>query len=408
MFADFNKVFKSDQQAQLTIPSKYIKYLNDTLPEGMEYNVDKRGNCVITTKDDKFTISGFEFAPNDEQKKILGDHFTFEDLFSYINNSQQPMKLKLKKEGIILLNGKKVRIEKIKYNLFNPIRKDLYEFYMYPQKFQNPVSIKVGCSKCERTVKVKRVPHNSVSIHAYESEEKEAFFIKFLIDTKKDKFKLNFSLNVSNAKKIRDIVEFASIYNAFIDGNGTFLGKPLKSKLENTDVKKFDSNSILFWEKVLKIEETLSVSFEPPLDDVNFDTMCLVEELYQNLINKVPIRRAEKIDSIDFDYSNKAIDKLIGKSIRLMCKETRNFELFGITIELQCINYIFNSVIEKYDEKDQIHRIILVDESENKKQYTSSMCCESEDELEKYNNAGRQDNFELFRDAKAASEYLKY
>ena len=72
MFVDFNRVFKSNPQSQFAVPPAFIEYLNRSLPEGVKYVADEKGNCVITGTDKSFTLGGFSLDLTDEQKKILG------------------------------------------------------------------------------------------------------------------------------------------------------------------------------------------------------------------------------------------------------------------------------------------------------------------------------------------------
>lgn len=52
MFVNFNKVFKNDPKTQFKIPPVFIENLNKNLPDGIQYVVDKDGNCtIVSTKD---------------------------------------------------------------------------------------------------------------------------------------------------------------------------------------------------------------------------------------------------------------------------------------------------------------------------------------------------------------------
>lgn len=409
MLVDFNRVFKNKTQTNLSVPKALVEYMNRSLPEGMKYVVDDKGNCVISSTNDKCTISGFKFVPNEEQRKILGKNFSIEDVLNYAYNIQRPVQLKFNKDGFILLNGKEISIEKMAFNPFAPIKYVSNSFYMLPPKFPDPFLIKVGNEKYEKTLQVKRVAHNSVSIKAFESDKNEPFYVKYFVDEKNQTIKMNFSLNISKSKTIRDIVESASIYNAFIEGKGTLLGRPLTVKVDN-DSKKFDSNSIVFWEKVLKIEEYLEIQFVPPNDDVDFETMCLVEQLYQNIVNEVPTRKNEKIDSIDanwdFNYSKKKIEEVIGKPLLFKFQGTVCFELFGVTKELPCLVCVFNTILKRFTQKGKIQKIILDNENEEKKQYSSIMCFKTEENLKEYEINNHEDMVNGFKNAKKPSEYL--
>lgn len=410
MFVDFNRVFKSKPQAQLSAPSALIDYMNRSLPEGVKYIVDENGDCVISSTNESYTIGGFTFRPSDEQKNILGKSYTSEDVLNYFYNVQKPIPMTLIKEGYILLNGQEFPIDKMAFNPLAPIKYVTGTFYMYPHKFPDPFSVNVGCNKYERSLLVSRVPHNSVSIAAFESSKEEPLYIQYFVDSKKQSLTMNISYNLERAKSIRDIVESTSIYNAFIDGNGTFLGHQLDAELSTKDIKKFDSNSILFWEKVLKIEDYLDISFIPPKDDVDFDTMCLVEQLYQNLINKTPTRDKQIINSIDgnwnFDSTRNDINESIGHPIFFEFEATSRIELFGVNRELPSLIGVFNATLQEYISKGKKQQLVLADESEEKKRYTSIMCFKTHEELKAYKTRDHDKMITLFHDAKRPHEYL--
>ena len=410
MFVDFNRVFKNKTQTQLSVPNVLIDYMNRSLPTGIKYVIDSNGHCVITSTTESCNIGGFKFVPTEEQKKILGKNFTQQDILDYFYNIQEPIPLVLDKDGYILLNGQEFPVEKITFNPFSPIEYISGSFHMYPQKFPEPFQIKIGCNKYERTLLVKRIPNDSVSIAAFESDKDAPFYIQYFIDIKKQTLKLNVSFNIAKAKTIRDIVESTSIYNAFLDGKGTILGKALDVKLDSSAAKRFDDNSIVFWEKVLQVEEHLKISFIPPQKDVDFDTICLVEQLYQNLINQLPTRSSQLINSIDanwnFDSPQKSIKEIIGLPIFFEFEVISQIELFGVTMKLPSLLGIFNSVLKEYTEKGDKQRLIFIDESEEKKRYTSVMCFKSEEELKAYKTIDHNKMISLFQDAKMPHEYL--
>lgn len=410
MFVDFNRVFKNKTQTQLSVPNVFIDYMNRSLPTGVKYVIDSDGHCVITSTTESCNIGGFKFVPTEEQKKILGKNFTHQDILDYFYNIQKPIPLVLDKDGYILLNGQEFPVEKMAFNPFAPIKYISGSFHMYPQKFPEPFPIKIGCNKYERILLVKRIPNDSVSIAAFESDKEAPFYIQYFIDSKKQTLKLNVSFNISKAKTIRDIVESTSIYNAFLDGKGTFLGRALDVKLDSSSSKRFDDNSILFWEKVLQIEEHLATSFVPPQEDVDFDTICLVEQLYQNLINRLPTRSRKLINSIDgnwdFNSPQKGIKDAIGHPIFFECEVTSRIELFGAILELPTLLCIFNSVLKEYPQKGKKQKLIFVDESEEKKRYISGMCFKTEGKLKEYKTINHNKMITLFHDAKMPHEYL--
>lgn len=408
MFVDFDKVFNDKPQPQLRVPDAFVGYLNKQLPDGLVYKIDEEGTCVITGGEDSFTLGGFEYVISSEDKKILGKNYTIEDVLKLFYNRQKPIPLRLKKEGFVLLNGDEFPIEKMFLNPHNPIKKESGTFFMLPEKFPKPFKLDVGCDRYERALMISRVPCDSVHGATFESEKDIPLRISYRVDSKDHKLSMDMSFNLSYAKTIRDIVEATSIYNAYLDGKGYLCGKPLETKLHGKNVKRFDDSSITFWEKVLEIEKHLAVSFTPPREDVDFSTMCLVEQLYQNLINNTPIRETIKPESLDGVWDSideEDVVASIGSRIYFEFEATRTVELFGVKFNLYGLIGILDAVLADFSKKGKNHKIVLKDVSEESPCYASSIFFKNEDMMKMYKAGDHNLRISQFTSAKRAREY---
>lgn len=412
MSIDFNKVFKEKKPTEHSIPPALVEYFNRSLPQGLKYNVDNNGNFVLTFESES-NLGGFKFDPTIEQKKVIGEQYTINDILSYCENSQQPIPLKLDKEGFILVNGTEFPISKLAFNLYKSLKYKFGTLYLYPNKLPKPFSVSLGYENYEINIIVKRVPNNSVSIAAFESNKNDIIYVKYFVDLKNKTISFNMTINISKAKTIKDVVAAMSIYNAFIDGKGTFNNQSFNIQLDTNIIKKIDLKIIKFWEKVLKIEEILDVSFVPQHENIDLELVYLVEQLYQNLINHRPVRDTNIVDSIETEWEltnpNQNIDDIIGKHIVFQFEATENFELFGIELHLHAIAGIFDSVIKEYTlMKDGKQKVVLRDESENKKRYTSIICFKTVEELQTFKNSKfKEIIIELLHEAKPVQEYLR-
>lgn len=407
MFVDFNKVFKSKPQTQITAPAALVEYINKSLPDGVKYIAKDNGDCVITSEGDSISIGGFFFKPTKEQEKILGKNFTHQDVLDYFYNTQKPIQLTLQKDGFITLNGQEFPIDKMAYNPLNPIKYVSGTLRMYPQPFPDPFEITIGCDEYERRLLVSRVPHNSVRDIAFESSQDDSLWIKYLIDGDKHHITLNISFNLKNAKSIRDIVESTMIYNAFLDGKGILMGQSLNETIASDESKRFDNNSAIFWEKVLKIEEFLDVHFIPPQDDVDSKTVYMIEQLYQNLIKKVPTKESQIINSIDGTWNlKKDIKESIGKPVLFEFEATSQMELFGVQKKLPALLMIFNAVLADFNSNGKKQKFILSDESPKAQRYTSIMYFRNEEDLKAYKSKDYNQKTNLFKNAKKPQDYL--
>jgi len=219
---------------------------------------------------------------------------------------------------------------------------------------------------------------------------------------------MNVSYSIFKAKNIRDIIETISIYNAFLDGNATLLGKPLNSIVNSNNAKRYDESSLKFWKKVLEIEKFLGVEFIPPQDSVDSETICIVEQLYQNLIKKNPIRSNQIVNSVNIELNEENLKQAQSDQIKsplyFEFEIFSSIELFGIKTKLPSIIGIFNAIISDYDISGQ--KLILEDESQERTQYTTIMTFKNENDLHSFKTKDHNERISLFHDAKRPTDYL--
>ncbi len=413
MFVSFNKVFNKKPQSQTEVPQAMLDYMNNQLPKGIKYISSDDGRCTIVSESGSFTLGGLIFRPTEEQKKILGKNYTYNDVTAYFYNAQKQMPLELKRDGYITLNGQDIPIDQISYNPMLPSVKYVSGSFMaFPQKFPPPFSLIVGVTNgsYSRTLTVSRIPNESVHVAMFQSKENEPLMIKYSIDEKNNKLKMSLIIDLKYAKTIRDIVESTMIYNAYLSGDASLCGTPLDVITYDGSAEKFDLKSALFWEKVMKIEECLSVSFVPPMEDVSNDDIILVEELYQNLVNHVPIRDTQKLTSIggnwDLNDANRDIKNSVGLAIFFQFHSIVEAELFGVKFSLPILTGVCNARIKEINTKEGKPKLVLEDESEEKKQYVCTMFFLSEGEMKAYIAMGINEMVKIFETAKTVREYL--
>lgn len=409
MFVDFNRVFNNKPQTELKIPDALVDRLNANLPTGVRYVADEEGNCRIVSEEGSFTIGGLIYKPTEEHKKVLGKKFTHEDVLNYSYNAQKPIPLSLKKDGYITLNGEEFPIEKMSYKPYNPVAYISGSMFMYPHPFPGPFPLKVGCEKYTCELLFQRVPNESINIAAFESEKEKPLVVKYLLDETKSTISFTISFNLAYAKTIRDVVESTTIYNAYLEGKGLLCDKPLIADIDASKLKKYDPDSIAFWEKILRLEEVLNVQFTPPHDDIDFSVISMVETLYQNLIENNPVRVDKKIDSLDGEWkmaSEEEVKDSIGKPVYFEFQATSSGSLFGIDFDFPCMIGVFNAKLANYTVKGEHYSLILENESEDKPMYTSVQRFLTEEMLADYMSGDRNERITAFHDAKSIQFYL--
>ena len=409
MFVNFNKVFKNDPKTQFEIPPVFIENLNKNLPDGIQYEVDKDGDCTIVSTKKSITFGGIIIEPDEEDKKILGEHFSSDDIMDFYYNCQKPIPTKLKKDGFLLVDGKEMAIDEIK---FNPLRNTKYvenTFEVWPSLFPPPFKISIGDGEIEKELTIKRIPNKSIHEALFESSKGEILSIKYRINSKENKMTMDLSFSLKQAQSVKEVVDSIRIYNAFINGNGYVMGNPLVGTLSSEETT-FDEKSEVFWKKVLAIEEKLDVAFIPYKEKIDIDTMCLVEQLYQNLINKIPVKDTQALSSVesmwDFEKEDVNIMDEIGKPLFLELEVSTQTSLFGVDLELPTLLKVFNSMVSNIETNNKKHKIFLSDESKEKHRYTSIMCFASEEEMMVIKNMDFNERVEMFRNVKSPYEYF--
>lgn len=411
MFVDFNKTFNKKKQNDIKVPNALAEYLSEKLPNGLKYNIKEDMIYAVPKEGERISFGGLSFTPTEEQRKILGKNPTNDEILEYSYNSQCEVPIKPKRDdNIIKLNGDDFLLEKLAYQPMLPIKKNSTSFFIKPLPFSKTFSIYVGNSKYSKKLIISRIPNQSIYIAKYTSETNKPLYIEYLLDNRNcsiTSFKMSF--NLLYAETIKDIVETTVIFNAFTSGNG-YIGKQCLNNICDSNAVKYDEKIIVFWEKLLKLEDLLNIQFTPPKEDLNFEEMCLAEELYQNLVKEVPIRGNEKITSIngEWEMKNEAeLNSVIGKSLFLHFEGTFKCTLLEQTIELPCIIGVFNSKLSKYDKNNEKYKIYIEDESPENQSYMSSMCFKTKSELQIFKNKEFSDKIEIFRNAKKSYEYLK-
>lgn len=409
MFVDFDKVFAEKRQTGLPIPKALVDHLSDQLPKGLRYAVHEQCLHVVPEDGTVLRISGFHFAPTVEQRACLGDDYSEEDILAFSYNSQQRIPLELNNEGILIVNGESLPMNALIQSPYNPFSFIEGSLYVFPQKFGPPFHLGVGSDKYSRLLLVKRIPHNSIHTQAFESDESSPLLISYQLNTKEKKMTMSISLNLDVAHSIRDYVETIAIYNAFIEGKGYIGGHSFPSKLIGEQVKKYDEDNLSFWEKVMQIESLLGVNFIPPREDVSFDTICEVEQLYQNLINHTPIRDTNKIETISGTWTferQQSIQESINRSVFFEFEATISLTLFGVSISLPCLLMVFNSKLIGVVEEEDTYRLQLDDDSEAQPRFTSMLCFKDNDSMRTYKAGDRSDMLTKFHEAKRARQYI--
>lgn len=408
MFANFNDAFKGKPLSERKVSDAMLNYLSKDLPEGVKYISDDHGNLIIASENKSIQLGGFRLIVSDEIKKALGSNCTKNAIMQYAYNAQKEIAMELEKDGFIKINGEEVAIEKIHNNFFRPVKYTDYKWYVKPQDFPPPFAVTVSSDEYTRKLCVHRIPHESLYVYAFESEQEAPLKIKFYINIEEEALQMAMSYDLKYAITVRDMVESIFIYNAFVEGKGKFLNSAITVPPFNSE-KKFDEQSAEFWKKVLLIEQKLHLKFTPPEGDVEFATILEVEKLYQNLIRRQAIKENQIVKSITANLNmmeGETIDSSIGKNMYFQYMADLKFDLFSEEFSLPAILGIFNCHIESIEKNKKKTKLIFADKTDGKKAYTSVLCFANNAELENFTETVTGNYMEELSDAKLPQEYL--
>lgn len=415
MHVNFSRAFSGNQKTKPIFQEAIVQYLCTQIPDGagVRYSMDKDGNLHLLSESGPISIGGIKLVLDKHSREILGESPSFKDYLDYSYNAQKTIQFKLVKEGYMVING-----VEMKANPFSPEENGDSETLIYesghltltPEKFPEPFILNVGGNGYSRDLSIRRIPNDSLTKLSFESEPESPLYVKYTVDKITYSFELKISTNLTYANTIQDIIESISIYNAYIDGTGLIGKFSLGEPMNNLRYRKFNNREIEFWKHTLLLEKILNVSFVPHVDEISHETELLVEKLYQNLVNKNPIRDNITIKSISFnknDNIEQNINKIIGVPWYTEYENTVSVELFGKRITLPGITGIINSVITNYEPIGNDIKLYLSNETDEKRMYSSTLLFLNKDDMIKYRESNQQEIIEKLRNAHTAVEYLE-
>lgn len=267
----------------------------------------------------------------------------------------------------------------------------------------------IGCDTISIELLINKISNHSLTTIAYESDETNCISLKYFYKPKNHNFSMNMNISIENATSVKEIIDSITIYNAFIQGKGFLAETLIRKQLETNNITKYNEETLEFWNKVYEIENKLNVTFQPPFTDLDFESICDIEEIYQNIIHQEPIRTNTSINSITtkLEFFKDTIDHdSLGKPIYFEFDSISSFELFGQEINLPCIICIFNAILSKYeqDELKEEYTIFFENESDEKQMYISTLRFLTKEELLQYKQKN-QNRILLFKNAKRKYNY---
>lgn len=382
MNIDFDDLFKGTRFSHQPIPRWMLNYLNQSLKnDDLEYIDCKDGNCILVSKNKQTTtISGLRFNLSDSQKKILGNRYSISDVLEYCYNAQE--KIETLDVDEILVDGKKVKIEKFSVNPFKTEKFVSGKFYLVPNPFPKYQGIVLKNQGYTYEFNLVRLPIKSIHVQRYASKNDKSLFIDILFDnrTKESTISATYDFNLANSYEEK--ISCATIYNGLINGSVVLEGQdqPLTKKSEGNLIS---DETISLWKKIVKIEKIIGKSFDPGIE-IQDEDILLIEKLYRTLSEKKPFKTYEKLNCISLDspplkYNEKDLDKDI--SINYVGEVT--ITLFEQKITLYSVIGAYHIKVSSIQKQSEEYKVYF-DQVSNEKPFLSQMYFLDEESLQKY------------------------
>lgn len=410
MIPSFNQAFKKSPSTEPKLPQAILDHLNTTIPDGTRYIADNTGNITMVADGKPVIFGGFTIILTEEIKKNVKP-LTHDNVLIYAYNAQIELKLKLKKDGWVIVNGQELPVESLHKNVFRQLKYANMEWSLIPEKFPEPREITISSDEYSRVLRLRRVPYPSLTEIHFETEEEKSLKIRMNIDKRKKRNDFSVTYNLNYASSIQEIVETISIFNAVADGNAYFMDEKLLIEDQALNNDRFDDQTFEFWKKVLELEKVLNIKFEPLKENPDFQTICDIEQLYQNLILKNPIREDKMFTSISSESKENDIAKMkesVGKVLYFQYTGDLKFSIFNRTFSCPALFGMFQCKLEGVEEDGEKTKLIFANESEEKKGYTSILCFATREELDSYHCYDVDDNHaKELESAKRSQDYLQ-
>lgn len=410
MFVNFNNIFKGKPQSQQKVPQVIVEEMNRSLDNDLkaylQFEALDDGTCILRNNTKKLKIGGFLYDFTEEQKDILGNNPSANDVAFYLYNSQEKINLIPQTAGFFTINGKTMRLDSLIQRPLEGISYNLNEISIISPSTENKTTyITLGTKQMKKTFSIKRLPNKSLSELKFESDPQGCLYISITFNIKTKLANFTFTCNIHKAKSVKELCDNLVIYNAFRAGNGYFMNEPIEGNLElNGEDNKWADDAEQFWKKVLEIEIKLNVHFNIP-DTIEDENFYLVEELYQSLIMNTPTQARYKITSLTGKWikgkSNISYDDLKGHPLTLNLVTINEIILFGITTQLPVLTVISDALISTTKKANDGTTIYL--EEKNSKQRNAIQYFTSMEELDKYRISL---NLDLFQNAPSVSDLL--
>lgn len=378
--AKFSKNFKKNAHND-KLPESVLKEINKQF-KNFEY-VENNGVYILVQKNDiPFQFRNFEIVnPEFYKSKLKKSNLSFDEIYSYLYNSQTSLELKEKDDTFMIIDGQKKKLSDqilSKYNIVNGTGK----ITITPIIMNETVYFDIGSDKTNaKKIQFARRPIDSAKALKYESiDSNEKIHIKMILENHIIGIDLTLvDKNIHGAQDYLDCLkELNQLYKTFYFNNqGPICFKNKKS----------DSivHLIEYFEKVIELEKILKIKFDIKQHAITVGDIQNLEILYLSLIKEKPWRLKDKLNNVRYNWiqtPDEIKDLLENKKrdFALSFEKKESITLYKMNFSLYMLYVYFNLSVSNIETISDNEKIVYFDVN-NKDTYGTCIGFELENDL---------------------------
>jgi hypothetical protein len=384
MYVNFKKVLI--QKEPIKIPKEIISQLNKNLPKGLEYIEIGENACGITSKDDlNITLSILIPDISEKYSEIIK---TSDDLLEYIYRTQTKLICKPNKDGTITVNNYKVPYSDfIKFPLSDSCLHDYGEFSIIPQEFPEIGDVIFQTGDIKKSLKMKRVPYDSMDMISIESQDENWFKLRILLNEITLSATFNFIFKLELINEVDKLVNALKFHNSLFTNGVSMAGFELNGKISKDKI--IPNETIEFWEKVLQLQKVLGLNFDCSIPITGNDAYGF-HILFRNFIENKPYREDIKVEPNTGIYVSEIeeVRKQIGQEMGLIYQREIQWELQAQKFSTYAVTVLFNTIVDIINEieskNDSKKYFIKLKSAEGKTMFQALRLFRTKGEAENY------------------------
>lgn len=241
----------------------------------------------------------------------------------------------------------------------------------------------------------------------FESKNEDIVHIRHEIDLENKRSKFTYKIRLQEAKYIREIIEC-------IDATIALMDYFFKEKREETEESIRElQRTVIFWKRVVQLEEILEVTFKPQEITNNSNEEMALEELFLALNEGYIIKENKAFDNIRFDISKTENIEDFKRGMRFTLNFLASWQkrLLGVDVVIYTVNAVFNAIVDSIEEDNLKNEyVVKIKDTDTSPMYMAYKTVATEklqeEELEKL-LSNYNENIKMYSEAKTFEQLYK-